>query len=152
MKIKYKILLLIEIFVLFAAPTIMLFGSIFYSNITLYKILNGKELDSIFGWLFINIGGVLGMVAIISLLIKIMLPNRNIPSPRKIIFFIIMGVIPIILAAYFILSIVEPNFFHLFVFLFPIIGSAHLMYLNRVYLFKLSANKSFKPTPKSGAV
>jgi len=139
MKAKYKILLLLEIIVFFSFPVVALCGMAFYSRITFEEFFSSKFISNgSLGWLIIVIGGTLGLCAILSMLLNILLPlNKYVLSKKVLILFIVIGFIPIVLSAVeinnarFYLLMVAPAF----------IGTAHLVYLNRYY-FGFLSNKN----------
>ena len=150
MKTYIKALLVFEVIVLFAFPTFMFFWLIFFGDISIDEVLSKEGI----GWWIMVVGGTLGLYSIVLLLLNIIFPNVTPKVPRIIMFlFLVCGFTPIMMGA---LEVNNINFYLIFA-LPPVVGTMHLVYLNRRYLFLNTANKALNSqptaagTPRSGA-
>ena len=99
-------------------------------------LFNGEKIFGSVYYLSVMVIGVLGLVGAASILVKILFPNINVISKNKILTFMSMAVFIVIFQIAFNLNELA-LWWQLAIALvvLPIIGSVHLMYLGRDYLF-----------------
>jgi len=132
MKPIYRILILLEVVLCFGPATIMLaLGSLFIPATILG--VSSIQAQSILLLLPI-VGGALGLVALICIVLHIFNPTKGYIKPAKMRVFILCGLFAII-SSFLMLG---GNKYGWVFYLLPILGTLHLTYLGRAYVFRYS--------------
>ena len=156
--------------ILFFLEIIICFGSAFYS-VVIGLILVLAFAPSYFSRTFPDVeigallvlvmlvGGILGMVAVVSLIIKVLKPSARVISPSKIKVFALCGILSVLgsigMSVWSVTTFSSDISWKEFIYsigwryifsLLPVAGVIHLAYLNRDYLFETSANKELNST------
>jgi uncharacterized membrane protein len=143
MKSICKYLLIIELIISFTSPSLFLLQGLLIIPIFVGTGLfyDGKLDLSYVGSIIIIIGGMIGLFAIIALLKKIINPKRNVMASKKLLLFLICGILA--LTAPLITTIIEAgtivsnkwNWQVIVIFIIPLLVTFHFIYLGRDYLF-----------------
>ncbi|WP_338291125.1 hypothetical protein [Planctobacterium marinum] len=131
MKPWYKILILLEAIVGFGPLVILLGLGLITIPASFYWVSEGHYYGLVL--LMIEIAGLFGLFAFISVLLHILEPNKVFLSPKKLRVFTLLGFIA--LFAFAIASGIQSKTIW---FTIPIIVASHFMYLARNYLLSNS--------------
>jgi len=137
MNILFKILVVMEVVILFGLPSLMLIGIIISEKFWLALFTHGEWYK--LAYVLCAISGVVG---VISILLKIIFPKNTIESALVVWLYLLLGVIAILIPAYGMWSKFDIyNWAHVLLFIAPLLGVLHLIYLGRSYLFQLTTNE-----------
>ena len=128
MKRGYKILILLEAIIGFGPLILMLGMGLIFIPSSIYWALEGQYFGLVL--LAIEVAGLLGLFAFISVLLHILEPNRIFLSPKKLRIYTFLGFSALL--AFISVSDVKSEITWLPI---SIIVSLHFMYLARNYLF-----------------
>jgi len=137
-----KILLHLELTICFVPVAFL------YSMLVIFASrgkVSGFVDEILYGWgsqfylsvkyLIVVIIGAMGLIAIVSLAIKVISPASNVISRGKLILFVCLAVFLDIAMLISVLNDKVPDIPIVISLILPLIGSFHLMYLGRRYLF-----------------
>ena len=137
MKILFKTLVVIEVLILFSLPSLMLIGIIISEKFWLALFTLG-------GWFNMAyvVCAISGVIGVISILLKIIFPKKSVESPLVLWVYLLLGVTAVLMPAYGMWPMFDIyNWAHVLLFIAPLLGVMHLIYLGRHYLFQINANK-----------
>ena len=144
----FKTILFLEILVCFGPTFLSLVTGVIFVLYLAPSWLSRTHLDIEIGgalMVFALLGGVLGMIAVISLFIKIIKPSASVLSPSKLKIFVLSGIVAILGVTWWMYGGLSfSNYAALIPVTFqilPVIAAIHLVYLGRSYLFKTAANE-----------
>ena len=148
----FKTFLFFEILVCFGPTFLSLVTGVIFVFYFAPTWLSRTPLDFEIGatlMLFAMLGGVLGMVAVISLFIKIIKPSARVLSPSKLKFFALCGIVAVLGITWWTFGgVAFSNYVILvrvIIQILPVIAIIHLAYLGRSYLFNTAVNTHKKP-------
>jgi len=137
-----RIILFVELIICFAPVSYL------YTLLTIFAArgkMSGFVDGLLYGWdsnfylsvkyFLVVIVGAMGLVAIISLAIKVISPTRNVITRGKLLVFISLAVFLNIITLISVLNDNSTEIPIIISLILPLIGSLHFMYLGRKYLF-----------------
>ena len=155
MKPLYRTLLLTEVvvcfFQVFSTLVVRLISVLYIAPAYFARGLPDVEIGALL-MIAMLMGGIIGMVAVVSLTIKVLKPSARVISPGKIKAFALCGILSVlgsIWLSVWSVSVAGASwkeylsvYWGAFIFsLLPIVAVIHLAYLGRKYLFGLPANR-----------
>lgn len=126
-----KILLLAEVAICFGPAFLILVVGLVFIPVALQSLASGHMAGAYL--LAMLLGGMFGMAAVISLVIKILEPDSRTLSSRKILLFMAFGILAI--SGFLIIASDGRVSWQLGIASLPLAASIHLIYLGRGYVF-----------------
>jgi len=125
MKPIHRALLIIEIIVCFGPVTLLLGLGLIVVPVSILELIDGNA--GVLPLVLLEVGGVLGMVAMLSLVLHVLEPSKLFLSHKKLMFFTASGVISLLFGA----VLLNASGLFWLVYVLPLLAAFHLLYLSR---------------------